>query len=118
MVQQIEAGLTPNWSGIETNAQASVPPCANYIGALTAYVKNNSGGMCGELLNDLVKFSKTFGCDEKGALRAFGGEFIWAVATLHFGALEKYPFVKTSLFKLGYQTRIDIASGKYWEPLI
>ena len=104
MVQQIEAGLTPNWSEIETNATASLPPCANYIGALTAYVKNNSGGMCGELLNDLVKFSKTFGCDEKGALRALGGEFIMAVANLNFGALEKYPFVKNSLFELNLQS--------------
>ena len=74
MVQQIEAGCTPNWSEIETNAQASLPPCANYIGALTAYAKSNSGGMSGELLNDLVKFSKMFGCDEKGALRALGGD--------------------------------------------
>ena len=104
MVQQIEAGGTPNWSEIEANAQASLPPCASYIGSLTAFVKNNSGGMSGELLKDLVKFSKTFGCDEKGALRALGGEFISAVATLNFGGLEKYPFVKTSLFELNLQS--------------
>ena len=81
-----------------------MPPCALYIGALTAYVKVNSGGPTGELLQGLVKFSKVSACSEKGPSRTLGGEFLLKVAQLTFGPAENFPFVKNALLEANLQT--------------
>ena len=104
MESYLQAGLAVDWGDIEAKAKASLPPCASYIGALSTYVKLNSGGQSAELLHELVKFSKTFACSEKGPLRTLGGEFLMKVATLSFGPLEKYPLVKNALLEANLQT--------------
>ena len=97
-------GKKPCWDEIEQSAKASLPACAGYIGALTAYVQKNSGGSSGELLQALNDFSKVFGCQEHGTLRNLGGEYINAVAHLSFGPLEQFPLLKTALFEINIQS--------------
>ena len=105
MKQQLQSGNSVNWSHIETTAKQSLPPCGQYIGALSAYVRDNSGGIGGELLKQLLNFQKAFNCSEKGPLRTLGGEFLLKVAGLSFGPTEKKkPLFKNALLEANLQT--------------
>lgn len=65
-----------DWSHIQEVACYSMPPCAPYIATLASYVQANSGGIAGELLQELAAFSKAFACSEQGPNRALGSEFM------------------------------------------
>ena len=108
MDRMLATAGTVDWSKIESNAKASLPPCSSYMGAVATYVRLNSGGSSGELLRDLMHFQKSFACATNGPLRVLGGEFITRVATLSFGPSEKYPLFKNGLLKANLQTNIVV----------
>ena len=87
------AGEEAEWSKIEEAACWSMPPCAQYIRSLVAFVKANAGGVDGTLLEELSSFFKTFACSESGATRRLGSEFMTKLAALSFGPGERYPYV-------------------------
>ena len=103
----LDQGMKPNWKEIETNACASLPPCASYIGALSKVIQELSGGPEGELLQDLLEFSKAFKCSSSDASRSLGGEFLMTLAGLSFG-VEKFPLVKHAMLKLNLQSEPDL----------
>ena len=103
----LDQGMKPNWKEIETNACASLPPCASYIGALSKVIQELSGGPEGELLQDLLEFSKALKCSSSDASRSLGGEFLMTLAGLSFG-VEKFPLVKHAMLKLNLQSEPDL----------
>ena len=59
------------------------------------YVRENAGkNYHSEILHDLNNFLKAFACDEKGALRTVGGEFIGKLNTLSWGKATRCPRIK------------------------
>ena len=94
----INSGSSPNWHQIEKDASCSLPPCAAWVGTLADFVRLNSGGVQGELLNDLNTFSRSFRCTQKGSKRMLGSEFFRKLASLSWG-VEKYPYVLNACIK-------------------
>ena len=66
------------------------------------YVQKN--GANGELLAELNAFSRVYGCRESGSTRTLGSEFFAKLASLSFGAVEKYPYVTNSTIKTNLQS--------------
>jgi len=89
----VESHREPNWQKIQETACLSMPPCTQYIGSLVAFVKANSGGVDGTLLDELSSFQKMFACSESGATRRMGSEFFHKLSGLTFGPGEKYPYI-------------------------
>ena len=89
----------PDWVEIEKAASYNLPPCASWIGVLSQYVRDNSGGMQGELLEELNVFSRAYRCSEAGSKRMLGSEFFKKLCSLNFGAAERFPFVQNACIK-------------------
>ena len=61
--------------------------------ATPAYVAVDAGGAEGQLPKELVHFAKTSGANEKGPNRMLGSEFLMKLASLNFGAGNRYPYM-------------------------
>ena len=86
-----------NFDGAIKRAKETHPQCAPYMEVLAAYVKENAGkNGDSEILADLNNFLKAFACDEKGALRTLGGEFIGKLNTIAWGKATKCPRIKNA----------------------
>ena len=84
--RQLAAGKEAiDWKTVESAACASLPQCAGWIGALTAYVKVNAGGTNGELLKELAAFAKSVGASDRGPTRTMGSEFLLRAAGMNWG---------------------------------
>ncbi len=95
----IAAGLEVEWKAIEESACASLPHCASWISALTAYVRANAGGDGGELLRELALYAKSFGTSEKGPVRTIGSEFLFKLSGLNWGHGIRYPYVTNAVLE-------------------
>ena len=90
---QANAGGTVDWEKAIEAACASMPPCANYIQTIGAYVKLYSGGGHAPMIHYLDEFAKAFGEN-----RRLGEEFLQAVTEAKFGSASKlYPHIRTGL---------------------
>ncbi len=89
----VEVGSEADWQSIQEAACLSMPPCSPYISSLAAFVKANSGGVDGTLLEELSSFQKTFACSDSGSTRRMGSEFFQKLVGLTFGTGEKFPYV-------------------------
>ena len=99
MQMSLADGKKPDWSAIQAAACHSLPPCAPYISTLAMYVQNNAGGVTGDLLKELSLHQKAFACNEGGASRAMGSEFMANLAKLKFGNAEMLPYVQNAAIK-------------------
>ena len=99
----INQNVVPDWPQIEKGASCSLPPCAAWVGALADYVRLNSGGLEGELLNDLKDFTRVFRCSEAGSKRMMGSDFWRKLSSLSFG-IDRYPYVLNGCIKAGIQS--------------
>ena len=95
--------VEPNWPQIEKDASCSLPPCAAWVNVLADYVRQNSGGVDGELLVDLRDFSRVFRCSEAGSKRMLGSDFWRKLSSLHFG-IDRFPYVVNACIKAGLQS--------------
>jgi hypothetical protein len=106
MYEQVKAeldkdgGASIDWKQIAEAASRSLPACASYVSTLASYVKNNGGGISGELIKDLSEIQKVFACWESGPNRILGSEYISKVDGTKFGrGQQKYPYVKNAMLK-------------------
>lgn len=102
MAAALRRGNQPDWKSIKEAAAFSLPPCADYIDSLAAYVKDYSGGPEGDLLQDLSMFFKAFACKSAAgsADRRLGSEFMSRLTTMSFGPAEKFPLLLNGCIKL------------------
>ena len=99
----LQRGVDPNWDQICKDASCSLPPCAGWVGALADYVKSNSGGMKGELLQELNTFRRAFRCSAAGSKRMLGSDFFRKLASMNFGH-ERFPYVLNACVKANLQS--------------
>lgn len=92
-----KAGEEVDWVRLQAAACYSMPPCASYIEVVAGYVKANSGGDSGELLQDLSRFFKAFACNSDGGpSRALGSEFLSKLTSMNFGLGQRFPLLQNA----------------------
>jgi hypothetical protein len=92
----VETGREVDWKRVQEAACFSLPACSPYISTLAQYVREHSGGTDGALLHELSEFHKAFACNEAGATRRLGSEFLGKLAAINFGVGQKFPHIVTA----------------------
>ena len=82
------------WKAVEEKVCQTMPSCAAWVSALSAYVAHNAGGADGKLIRGLSSFAKAFATSGKGRTRMLGSVFLTKLALLQFGAGQEFPHNK------------------------